>query len=482
MTHIESLSSQRRAIATTVAVALFAAITALRIVWDSNGEPLLMLNVVPVALLAAEFGIVAGTLAGAVSFATSLVYIAIQGGADPYDPTLLLVRGVVSIRPGLLIGWLADKEHAAQRASAERERQLRFIAQESSDMISTHSLDGRYRFISDRCRALTGYEPQELVGRLVYELIHPDDHEVVAASHAKIYADDAVTSAVYRISHKQGQQVWVESTSRLRRDSDGAAVAIHCATRDVTAEHLRAARAAVQTAISQERIDELLASARINVAYQPIKDLSSGRTITLEALARFATGAPDEWFAEAWAAERGIELELLAIRSAVDGIASHLPGDCLLAVNASPATVQSAELIDALGPLADRAVVEVTEHAGLTNPEAFMTARARLREHGVQLAIDDVGAGFSGLQRLLDFDPDMIKLDLSLSRGIDTDPRRQALASALIAFGERAGIRVVAEGIETPAELRALRALGVGYGRWYHLGRPAALKDSACST
>jgi PAS domain S-box-containing protein len=475
MSRVRSSSQQRRVIATSLAAALFVGITFLQFLWGSDQEPLLLLSVVPVALVAAEFGLTAGIAAGLMTYAAWFLHGATTA-PEIGSAGELVVRAIVSILPGGLIGWLADKEHEAQREVRDSERQLRFIAEESSDMISTHSPDGRYRFVSDRCRSLLGYEPRELVGRMAYELVHPGDHEDIAASHAAVLGTDDVASVVYRIEHREGHHVWVESRSRARRDpATGTIEEIHCATRDVTDQHLAAAKDAVRIAVVQERVEGLLATSGLHVVYQPIKNLHTGRTIALEALARFPNGRPDVWFNEAWEAGLGLDLELLAIRTALDPPGGGLPEGGLISLNASPATVQSPALIDALGEHAHRTVIEVTEHAVLTDVDAFKAARARLREHGIQLAIDDVGSGFSGLQRLLDFEPDILKLDLSLSRDIDRDPKRRALASALIAFGESADMLVIAEGIETAKEVETLRDLGIGFGQGYHLAMPDQL-------
>jgi PAS domain S-box-containing protein len=466
---------QRRVLATCVAAVVFAGVTLLRFLWESNDEPLLLLNVVPVALIAMEFGFMAGVMAGGLTFAVWVVHGATTG-MDIDDPIAVFVRAVAFVLPGALIGWLSDNARAAQRELRDSERKLQFIAQEASDMISTHSPEGHYLFASDRASRLLGYAPDELVGRMAYDLIHPADRDAVGASHAAVLRGDGVASAVYRIQHKAGHHVWVETRSRMRRDpATGDAQEIHCATRDVTDEHLAAAQEAVRLAVAQERVEGLIAAGGLRVVYQQIKNLRTGETIALEALARFPHGRPDVWFNEAWEAGVGLELELLAIRTALDRCPADLPADCLISLNASPRTIVAPALLEALGEHADRVVIEVTEHAVLTDSVAFLAARERLRERGVRLAIDDVGAGFSGLQRLLDFDPDILKLDLSLSRDIDRDPKRRALATALIAFADNAGVLVIAEGIESEREVETLRELGIGFGQGYHLARPQPL-------
>jgi EAL domain-containing protein (putative c-di-GMP-specific phosphodiesterase class I) len=93
----------------------------------------------------------------------------------------------------------------------------------------------------------------------------------------------------------------------------------------------------------------------------------------------------------------------------------------------------------------------------------------------VRLAVDDAGAGFATLQHILRLQPDLIKLDLSLTRDIDKDPVRRALASSLVSFAREINAQLIAEGVETAEELETIRALGIAFGQGYHLARPQPL-------
>ena len=117
----------------------------------------------------------------------------------------------------------------------------------------------------------------------------------------------------------------------------------------------------------------------------------------------------------------------------------------------------------------------MTEHAPVDNYPRFRGAVGRMREHGARLAIDDAGAGFASLRHILELDAELIKLDGSLTRSLEADPRRRSLAAALIEFGRESGASVLAEHIESELQLIELRRLGVHYGQGYHLGRPAPL-------
>lgn len=231
-----------------------------------------------------------------------------------------------------------------------------------------------------------------------------------------------------------------------------------------------------------DRISDLIAHDGPSVVYQPIYDLASNQMAGVECLARFPDAdmrGPDKWFAEAAEVGLGPQLEMAAIRTALKGI-QHIPDDVYLAVNVSPATLLGGHLESILEEFAPgRLVLEVTEHAIIRDYALFKQALEPLRPR-VRIAIDDVGAGYSGLSHILDIRPDIIKLDMNLTRDIDKDPARAALARALITFADELGSSIVAEGIETSAELVTLKALGVHAGQGYYLQRPkpiAALEN-----
>ncbi len=144
-----------------------------------------------------------------------------------------------------------------------------------------------------------------------------------------------------------------------------------------------------------------------------------------------------------------------------------------LHINLAPETLfagRGMELLELDEP--ERVVVEITEHSDIADYAQLNRALAPLRDRGVKLAVDDVGAGFSSLRHVLVLEPDMIKLDVSLCRGIDSNSVRRALARALTAFGQEIDRMVVAEGVETESELEALLDLGITHAQGYLLGRP----------
>jgi EAL domain-containing protein (putative c-di-GMP-specific phosphodiesterase class I) len=225
------------------------------------------------------------------------------------------------------------------------------------------------------------------------------------------------------------------------------------------------------------RIRGVLDRDDIDVEFQPVFDLGDCKIVSLEALARFWTEpmrSPSVWFAEATEVGLGVELELAAIRSALQRLDDFPPG-VAIALNVSPTTALDTRFGELLLAIADRVVIEITEHAQVDDYDALQTALAPLRERGAQLAIDDVGAGFANLRHILRLAPDLVKLDLSLTQEISRDPAREALASSLVGFAAGVGASIVAEGISSDEDLALLRALGVDYGQGFHLARPSAL-------
>lgn len=225
-------------------------------------------------------------------------------------------------------------------------------------------------------------------------------------------------------------------------------------------------------------VESVLRDDALTMVYQPIKEIDSGRLIGLEALARFSTEprrGPDIWFNEA--AEVGLShlLEARAIEKAVQALA-RLPANVYVSCNVSPNVVMHSEMARVLRniPL-DRVVLEITEHATVPDYDELAAALEPFRKRGLRLAVDDAGAGYASFRHILRLQPDVIKLDLSLTRDIDSDAGRRALAAALITFAQATGCRLVAEGVETQAELAALRTLGVQKVQGYFIGRPATL-------
>jgi EAL domain-containing protein (putative c-di-GMP-specific phosphodiesterase class I) len=230
----------------------------------------------------------------------------------------------------------------------------------------------------------------------------------------------------------------------------------------------------------RQRITQVLSSADLQMVFQPISNLETGGVAGVEALARFADGrGPATWFAEAKSVDLEEDLDLAAVRAALAHL-DHLPPGAFLSVNVSPGTAVSEGFRHLLESLpSERIILEITEHAQIDDYEALDETLRWVRRRGGRVAVDDAGAGFASLRHILSLSPDVIKLDISLTRNIDSDQARRALARALITFAEEIHAMMIAEGIETQEELEALRELGVEYGQGFHLARPARLEAVA---
>jgi EAL domain-containing protein (putative c-di-GMP-specific phosphodiesterase class I) len=229
-----------------------------------------------------------------------------------------------------------------------------------------------------------------------------------------------------------------------------------------------------------ERIGAILCSGEPSMVYQPVFKLDDMSVKGAEALSRFRSEpvrAPDLWFAEADEVGLKTELELKAMRKALAGFGPAWKRGLHLALNSSPQTILSSNLARVLQQAPpERVILEITEHDHIDDYEALRRALAPLQAAGVRIAIDDAGSGYASMRHILNIAPDFIKLDTSLTRGIDRDSMRRALAAALISFGRQTNCRIVAEGVETGAELETLRDLGVHAAQGYHLGRPVPIE------
>ncbi|MGM0818182.1 MAG: EAL domain-containing protein [Actinomycetota bacterium] len=258
---------------------------------------------------------------------------------------------------------------------------------------------------------------------------------------------------------------------------------------DRLADEVRLARAGTTPPGPEatRRVRAVLDTGAFHPVFQPLRDLTDGRLLAVEALTRFDAEPrrpPNLWFEEAAGCGLGAELELAAMAAALDA-AAGLPRTVALHLNASPATVVDPRLLALLAEHPRRrVVVEITEHAVVEDYRTLAAARERLRAHGVRLAIDDTGAGFASLRHVVRLEPDVIKLDMSLVHEVASNAVSEALAEALAGFAQSTGTVLVAEGVEDESDVVTWRRLGADAGQGYHLGAPgplSALLPSAAS-
>jgi EAL domain-containing protein (putative c-di-GMP-specific phosphodiesterase class I) len=203
-------------------------------------------------------------------------------------------------------------------------------------------------------------------------------------------------------------------------------------------------------------------------------DLRTGRVAGYEALARFNRTPyrpPDQWFAQAHRCGLGYPLEAKALAVAL--AEPGRPAGTFLAVNISPSSLTASEIRAVLPERLDELVIEVTENELASGDPAIAAAIAALRARGARIAVDDVGAGYAGLTHVMRLAPDVIKLDRTLTTGLEDDAVKAALVSSFVRYARDIDAMVCGEGIELLAELTQLADLDVAYGQGYLIARPA---------
>jgi EAL domain-containing protein (putative c-di-GMP-specific phosphodiesterase class I)/ActR/RegA family two-component response regulator len=215
------------------------------------------------------------------------------------------------------------------------------------------------------------------------------------------------------------------------------------------------------------------------LAFQPIVSLSEKRIFAYEALMRSREAALPHPGAMLSAAERLDRLPDLgrAIRARAAAAAAAMPQDALLFINLHPADFQDPTLFSEAVPLAahaHRVVLEVTERSALDDIHNLRDKVGRLRALGYRIAVDDLGAGYAGLSTFANLEPEVVKIDMSLVRDVETTRTKRTLVASLTGVCRDLGMKVVAEGVETAGERDALTELGCDLLQGYFFARPAA--------
>lgn len=226
-----------------------------------------------------------------------------------------------------------------------------------------------------------------------------------------------------------------------------------------------------------QQVSAVLSASAVQTAFQPILAVATGQVVGVEALARFPgqpARGPAQWFADAVSVGLGVELELVCMRSALVA-AMQLDVRLGVSLNISPVAAldpRTATVLLESGIAPGRITIEITEHDAVVDYETLRVAISHLRHHGIRLAIDDVGAGYSSFAHILALAPNSIKIDRQIIAAIDREPGRRALVRAIVGFATELSITVVAEGVETEVELTGIERLGVDLVQGYLTGRP----------
>ncbi len=231
-------------------------------------------------------------------------------------------------------------------------------------------------------------------------------------------------------------------------------------------------------------VQELLLGNQIRTVFQPVVDLRTGGVLGWEALSRGPSGtdnqAPLNMFDAAEVADLVFELDRHCRHTALNS-ARDLPKDAKLFINMFPASMYDPdfhgtsliEMLDKHGLGPGRIVLEISEKKAIENYTMFVEALKSFTDLGFEVAVDDIGAGYSGLEKIAHLNPRYLKLDMQLVKDIDVSYIRREMTRAIKAFAAKAEAAVIAEGIEREGELEVVQEMGIEYGQGYLLGRPA---------
>lgn len=340
-----------------------------------------------------------------------------------------------------------------RRGHLEGDRLLCLSVRHLSDAVGDEGLLGRLG--GDELAALVPASKAEEIGHSALRRLLSDREPISA-------------SVGVAVAHR-GHCDWVA----LLREAD---VALRSAKRNgkgrlvVFAEGIDAAEQ-----LTRRHIQEAIDGDAIEIFVQPIVDLASGAARAYEALARFrcaGPASPAHWLSMAEPVGMRVELEIACLRRSLE-LLKDLPEGARLSVNLSALALHDPRVRRLLRESApERLIVELTEEGLVQDARGLRSDLQPLLSCGLELAVDDMGAGYSNLRQVVELSPSLLKLDRTLVHGIDRDPSQRLLIDALTGYAERTGAEIVAEGIETESELEVVRALGISCGQGYLLSMP----------
>ncbi len=250
------------------------------------------------------------------------------------------------------------------------------------------------------------------------------------------------------------------------------------------AQHAACLNRLHQETQDKQRLQQIILEEDIRTVFQPIVDLGSNEIHGFEALARgprrTALESPLALFNLATKTDLLFELDQVCRRKSVQH-AAKLQSPCKLFINTLPFSIRDPQfqgkfLLDLLEEselLPERIVLEVTETLAIDDYTAYMEEMQYFSDMGFLTGIDDLGTGYSGLERVVELRPDYLKLDIHMVRDIDNSMVKQDIMRAFCAMAKDIGAAVVAEGVETKQELETVRDLGVDYVQGFYLARPS---------
>jgi PAS domain S-box-containing protein len=396
----------------------------------------------------------------------ALAQIEARGGLPRVDMVWLLI-GCLPLVAAVIYAATARQQVYLQRQVIDAN------ASTSHEWLWQSDAQDRITYSNDAVTALLGYRPEELVGQPTSELLYDETEQVrMGRVRDSMRAGDGSWRDLVLVwRHADGARVRMQGSAVLLHDRRGNVVGFRGTRRlieDPAAEQER-------VLADRGRLVDVLSTQEVDIALQPIVNLTSGRTIGVEALARFRDGRPPAvWFAEAERCGYARELDEMTFFAALPLLGS-LPATWHMSINASPELLLDPAFRErALGcglPL-DRLVIEITEHVCVADYEALKEALAPLRASGIRFAIDDTGAGYASLNHVLQLTPDIIKLDRTLLTHLETDRARRSLITALVLLALDIGATVTGEGVESVDQRETLNLLGVDHAQGYLFSAP----------
>lgn len=230
---------------------------------------------------------------------------------------------------------------------------------------------------------------------------------------------------------------------------------------------------------------KILSKKSINTVFQPIVSLKDGNVFAYEALSRIALPQCDlnieELFHISEQQNKLWELEKLCRTKALKN-AVHKPKNAKLFINVDPNIIHDPDTFSGFtrqklleyGFDAHDIVFEITERSAINDLHTFTSTIKHYQNQDFQIAIDDFGSGYSGINRVCCFSPNFLKIDMQLVRDINCNTKKYSLVSAIVKFCKESNIKMIAEGIESEAELKVLIQLGIDYGQGYYLAKPSS--------
>jgi EAL domain-containing protein (putative c-di-GMP-specific phosphodiesterase class I) len=313
-----------------------------------------------------------------------------------------------------------------------------------------------------------GVPAGELVGRMAYDFVHPDDITAVMKAGIAAMADGADVALNHRLHRADGTVLLVAATLTVGgRVPNGWIVQLRDAGRTLRRE-----------------LAEAIAGDQLFLVYQPVVEVGTARMLGAEALVRWIHPErgflpPDQFIPLAESSTIIVDLGAWVLRKAC-AEAVTWPDHLHVAVNLSVRQLADrgivaivAKALAETGLTADRLVLEVTESALAEDADRAIRHLGLLKDLGVRLAIDDFGTGYSSLNYLKRMPVDVLKVDRSFVAGLGEDPGDTAIVSSVIALAHTFGLQAVAEGVETAAQHRQLVAMGCDSAQGYLWSRPA---------